>query len=153
MIRRPPITTRTDTLFPYATLFRSEIGAGGEAMDDAGEGPLPHFLGEDGVRVVFGVAGVNDDGKAAFACGSDVGAEAVALPVAVGVVIVEVEAAFADAADARMAGALDEGIGFDVGRGVGLGRGDPDGGPAIPFPPGDADHIFPFGPTKERKSD
>src|SRR3546814_15290258 len=23
MIRRPPISTRTDTLFPYATLFRS----------------------------------------------------------------------------------------------------------------------------------
>src|SRR3546814_6491672 len=25
MIRRPPITTRTDTLFPYATLFRAEV--------------------------------------------------------------------------------------------------------------------------------
>src|SRR3546814_19149900 len=24
MLRRPPISTRTDTLFPYATLFRSE---------------------------------------------------------------------------------------------------------------------------------
>src|SRR3546814_2940828 len=42
MIRRPPISTRTDTLFPYTTLFRSvvelhrravgmqeEVGAGG----------------------------------------------------------------------------------------------------------------------------
>src|SRR3546814_12690791 len=30
MIRRPPISTRTDTLFPYTTLFRSVsyIGAG-----------------------------------------------------------------------------------------------------------------------------
>src|SRR3546814_1968817 len=28
MIRRPPISTRTDTLFPYTTLFRS-IGARG----------------------------------------------------------------------------------------------------------------------------
>src|SRR3546814_14013758 len=27
MIRRPPISTRTDTLFPYTTLFRSEIGS------------------------------------------------------------------------------------------------------------------------------
>src|SRR3546814_5515922 len=27
MIRRPPRSTRTDTLFPYTTLFRSEIGA------------------------------------------------------------------------------------------------------------------------------
>src|SRR3546814_13426640 len=35
MIRRPPRSTRTDTLFPYTTLFRSEIadlaGAEGEA--------------------------------------------------------------------------------------------------------------------------
>src|SRR3546814_4000636 len=30
MIRRPPRSTRTDTLFPYTTLFRS-IGAGGGA--------------------------------------------------------------------------------------------------------------------------
>src|SRR3546814_19331139 len=29
MIRRPPISTRTDTLFPYTTLFRSGYGAGG----------------------------------------------------------------------------------------------------------------------------
>src|SRR3546814_10569087 len=26
MIRRPPISTRTDTLFPYTTLFRSACG-------------------------------------------------------------------------------------------------------------------------------
>src|SRR3546814_3066737 len=32
MIRRPPRSTRTDTLFPYTTLFRSE----------ACSGPLPH---------------------------------------------------------------------------------------------------------------
>src|SRR3546814_17141503 len=29
MIRRPPISTRTDTLFPYTTLFRSVPGGGG----------------------------------------------------------------------------------------------------------------------------
>src|SRR3546814_10858209 len=28
MIRRPPRSTRTDTLFPYTTLFRSDIEAG-----------------------------------------------------------------------------------------------------------------------------
>src|SRR3546814_3865049 len=28
MIRRPPRSTRTDTLFPYTTLFRSERGRG-----------------------------------------------------------------------------------------------------------------------------
>src|SRR3546814_14357483 len=33
MIRRPPRSTRTDTLFPYTTLFRSTIlGAGSEAV-------------------------------------------------------------------------------------------------------------------------
>src|SRR3546814_5107559 len=26
MVRRPPISTRTDTLFPYTTLFRSVVG-------------------------------------------------------------------------------------------------------------------------------
>src|SRR3546814_11245027 len=29
MIRRPPRSTRTDTLFPYTTLFRSNAGADG----------------------------------------------------------------------------------------------------------------------------
>src|SRR3546814_6859666 len=29
MIRRPPKSTRTDTLFPYTTLFRSRGGVGG----------------------------------------------------------------------------------------------------------------------------
>src|SRR3546814_1602803 len=31
MIRRPPRSTRTDTLFPYTTLFRSECEAQGSA--------------------------------------------------------------------------------------------------------------------------
>src|SRR3546814_18130735 len=42
MIRRPPISTRTDTLFPYTTLFRSlveeagmRIEAGQHAVDRA----------------------------------------------------------------------------------------------------------------------
>src|SRR3546814_1361566 len=34
MIRRPPRSTRTDTLFPYTTLFRSAVG--GVDLDDAG---------------------------------------------------------------------------------------------------------------------
>src|SRR3546814_19857602 len=37
MIRRPPRSTRTDTLFPYTTLFRSHAPQG-----------LPHLLGRDG---------------------------------------------------------------------------------------------------------
>src|SRR3546814_5226663 len=38
MIRRPPRSTRTDTLFPYTTLFRSVVGDRAEAraaFDDA----------------------------------------------------------------------------------------------------------------------
>src|SRR3546814_8936523 len=34
MIRRPPRSTRTDTLFPYTTLFRSAGGAGPAAVED-----------------------------------------------------------------------------------------------------------------------
>src|SRR3546814_7470890 len=36
MIRRPPVSTRTDTLFPYTTLFRSAAG------ERAAERRLPH---------------------------------------------------------------------------------------------------------------
>src|SRR3546814_1679250 len=32
MIRRPPRSTRTDTLFPYTTLFRSPAGTAGGAV-------------------------------------------------------------------------------------------------------------------------
>src|SRR3546814_6529946 len=39
MIRRPPRSTRTDTLFPYTTLFRSGRGA-------AGEGPVRDRRGD-----------------------------------------------------------------------------------------------------------
>src|SRR3546814_10045527 len=33
MIRRPPRSTRTDTLFPYTTLFRSRDAVGPELLD------------------------------------------------------------------------------------------------------------------------
>src|SRR3546814_6360359 len=33
MIRRPPRSTRTDTLFPYTTLFRSGHGRGGGPVE------------------------------------------------------------------------------------------------------------------------
>src|SRR3546814_1130187 len=32
MIRRPPISTRTDTLFPYTTLFRSHASVAGRQL-------------------------------------------------------------------------------------------------------------------------
>src|SRR3546814_18813842 len=36
MIRRPPRSTRTDTLFPYTTLFRSDEGKEGDDRRDGG---------------------------------------------------------------------------------------------------------------------
>src|SRR3546814_10384631 len=36
MIRRPPTSTRTDTLFPYTTLFRSLIGLGQRSLQRFG---------------------------------------------------------------------------------------------------------------------
>src|SRR3546814_11777227 len=38
MIRRPPRSTRTDTLFPYTTLFRSEYRAQVEVMTEPFKG-------------------------------------------------------------------------------------------------------------------
>src|SRR3546814_3351471 len=38
MIRRPPRSTRTDTLFPYTTLFRSEMVM---EVEDPEFGPFP----------------------------------------------------------------------------------------------------------------
>src|SRR3546814_18054296 len=35
MIRRPPRSTRTDTLFPYTTLFRSRTALGADRAADA----------------------------------------------------------------------------------------------------------------------
>src|SRR3546814_8520277 len=46
MIRRPPRSTRTDTLLPYTTLFRSRVHAGRElppaaALPPVGDLPVP----------------------------------------------------------------------------------------------------------------
>src|SRR3546814_15483682 len=56
MIRRPPRSTRTDTLFPYTTLFRSDdvrvreaargFGFAEEALLHAGEFVRLEFLGQ-----------------------------------------------------------------------------------------------------------
>src|SRR3546814_3730105 len=42
MIRRPPRSTRTDTLFPYTTLFRSAVAAAGCRESFAAQHPQPH---------------------------------------------------------------------------------------------------------------
>src|SRR3546814_9624671 len=57
MIRRPPRSTRTDTLFPYTTLFRSldakAIGAATEALCAAIMRAKPHP--EQGFRSCLGI--------------------------------------------------------------------------------------------------
>src|SRR3546814_9384976 len=53
MIRRPPRSTRTDTLFPYTTLFRSFAGFGCVGQAQAGEA---------------GRSGGDDRGAAGSAC-------------------------------------------------------------------------------------
>src|SRR3546814_13752614 len=62
MIRRPPRSTRTDTLFPYTTLFRSgrvllvfrrQLGAPGERrIEDGGVG----FRQQQAGRIAGGIA-------------------------------------------------------------------------------------------------
>src|SRR3546814_14368775 len=54
MIRRPPISTRTDTLFPYTTLFRSRQfdarlrGERAQATLDEQAEIRPHRIGKQG---------------------------------------------------------------------------------------------------------
>src|SRR3546814_20023336 len=65
MIRRPPRSTRTDTLFPYTTLFRSDrrsFGPGGEEGRDADDqGTGEEGRGQEDRRPGVGArtAGVN----------------------------------------------------------------------------------------------
>src|SRR3546814_12604774 len=66
MIRRPPRSTRTDTLFPYTTLFRSAVEQRvGEALVDGFGGvldPVDEIVGRAGDDEGFG--GVVEDGVA-----------------------------------------------------------------------------------------
>src|SRR3546814_9387986 len=66
MIRRPPISTRTDTLFPYTTLFRSaaskDIGRARRVEDARGryihavKASFPADLRLDGLKIVVDCA-------------------------------------------------------------------------------------------------
>src|SRR3546814_2488626 len=67
MIRRPPRSTRTDTLFPYTTLFRSPHGAARpDRADRRGIAALPRPRG----RGVAAVSRYDDRQRDARACGS-----------------------------------------------------------------------------------
>src|SRR3546814_1692244 len=52
MIRRPPRSTRTDTLFPYTTLFRSPVGLSLRCMASA----RSVATNEDGVAAAWRAA-------------------------------------------------------------------------------------------------
>src|SRR3546814_7089528 len=65
MIRRPPRSTRTDTLFPYTTLFRSQLSAGG--------GDLAVAVQQEDARArVSGGAVVQQDAEEAVAVDGEV---------------------------------------------------------------------------------
>src|SRR3546814_12919009 len=58
MIRRPPRSTRTDTLFPYTTLFRSVAERWQQALANPVSGWMGHaapFAFEDGYRPAPGI--------------------------------------------------------------------------------------------------
>src|SRR3546814_17267444 len=82
MIRRPPRSTRTDTLFPYTTLFRSQAvgnawdfalaaegqpGAFAELLDDAGLRAQERAPMTPVVKLVFG-ANYDKTRLAEYAC-------------------------------------------------------------------------------------
>src|SRR3546814_10425063 len=62
MIRRPPRSTRTDTLFPYTTLFRSlgDVAVGGEIPGAVEEGVRRPAL-DGAVGEVVGMGGLGGD--------------------------------------------------------------------------------------------
>src|SRR3546814_2375974 len=54
MIRRPPRSTRTDTLFPYTTLFRSDEGVDPvPSVEIAGNVIAPDLLTDLSVKTLF----------------------------------------------------------------------------------------------------
>src|SRR3546814_13446889 len=59
MIRRPPRSTRTDTLFPYTTLFRSVRQFGGIRVPDVHDARRHH----DGLRRIQKRLGVLEVGR------------------------------------------------------------------------------------------
>src|SRR3546814_7344976 len=69
MMRRPPISTRTDTLFPYTTLFRSLPIALHRAIKIIEFGILAIARGIDARR--FAIGGAADDLRFLLSFGAD----------------------------------------------------------------------------------
>ena len=78
---------------------RARSGAAGEAMQHGGEGALPRFFFENPRGIGIGLARMDDERQAGLARGRDMGAKAAFLRVARRVVVVIVEAGFAERHD------------------------------------------------------
>src|SRR3546814_5765747 len=63
MIRRPPRSTRTDTLFPYTTLFRSQRGV--EAVQAHAVAAVDHVAGADRAEPLQAVGAAHAPHRAA----------------------------------------------------------------------------------------
>src|SRR3546814_6820367 len=59
MIRRPPRSTRTDTLFPYTTLFRSDR-VGSVGPEEASTKVAASISGNDGIKDIPPAIGADD---------------------------------------------------------------------------------------------
>src|SRR3546814_2184182 len=55
MIRRPPRSTRTDTLFPYTTLFRSLVVDADEEVFEMNNGCICCTVRGDLIRIIEGL--------------------------------------------------------------------------------------------------
>src|SRR3546814_14591960 len=73
MIRRPPRSTRTDTLFPYTTLFRSEFRHAAFANARSADGDIGTFTGAIDARKASDVADSGFDDVVENAAGVDGG--------------------------------------------------------------------------------
>ena len=85
-----------------------QIAAAGETMQHGREGALPRFFLQNPRHVVVGLARMDHERQAGLARGRDMGAKALLLRVARGVVVVIIEPGFADGDDLRMARARNE---------------------------------------------
>src|SRR3546814_19971192 len=106
MIRRPPRSTRTDTLFPYTTLFRSQGGVG---RDDA-------------TVAARTIGKIWRDQQGALAADLHVGDTLVPAPDHLAVAELEIEKPAALVGAVEIAAGV--GIGKDAWRGKGLGCGE-----------------------------
>src|SRR3546814_2009211 len=76
MIRRPQISTRTDTLFPYTTLFRSRVeGYSGlgyiNIKDGVPGGPIAKNHGEERTAMLIEALGLGPNDGVFFAAGKE----------------------------------------------------------------------------------